>query len=154
MAVSRKTERTNSMAANYLSFDIMTDVTFSVKRHLIENPEYRWITSCIETMMDRIGVLSMVPWTRWWGLGFHWLIRPMGVVAYLKFFGEVEYFVKTRIGQPPRGGRKDVWSNLENAKDPETGGRLSRPEFHAEAGVLIVAGQYCSTPFIQYRHES
>jgi hypothetical protein len=154
MAVSREAERTNSMAANYFSFDIMTDVTFSVKRHLIENPEYRWITSCIETMMDRIGILSMVPWTRWWGLGFHWLIRPMGVVAYLKFFGEVEYFVKTRIGQPPRGGRKDVWSNLENAKDPETGGGLSRPEFHSEAGVLIVAGQYCSTPFIQHRHES
>ena len=46
-------------AANYLSFDILSDVTFSVKRHLIETPEYWWITYCIESMMHRIGVVSV-----------------------------------------------------------------------------------------------
>ncbi len=127
--------------ANYLSFDIMSDVTFSVTRHLIEKPEYRWITSCIETMMDRIGVLSMVPWARWWGFGFHWLIRPAGLVAYLKFSGEAQYFIKTRMGQTLPEGRRDVYQNLEKAKDPETGRGLSPSELHSEAGVLIVAGE-------------
>src|ERR1700744_5157119 len=118
----------------------MTDVTFSVKRHLLEKPDYRWITGCIEKTMDRIGVVSMVPWTRWWGFGLHWLIRPAGVVAFLKFFGEVEYFIKTRSAQILPEGRRDVYQNLEKAKDSETGGGLPRAELHSEAGVLIVAG--------------
>ena len=124
----------------------MTDVTFSVSRHLIEKPDYRWITSCIETMMDRIGVLSMVPWARWWRLGLHWLIRPAGVIAYLKFFGETQYFVKTRMAQTLPEGRKDVYQNLVKAKDPETGGGLSLSELNSEAGVLIVAGKCQSIP--------
>jgi hypothetical protein len=81
----------------------------------------------------------MIPWTRWWGFGLHWLIIPTGVLAFLKFFGEVEYFVKTRMSTPLPEGRRDVYQNLHNAKDPETGEGLSHSELHAEAGVLIVA---------------
>jgi hypothetical protein len=156
-------------AASYLSFDIMADVTFSVKRHLIEKPEYRWITECIEKMMNRIGVISvsldpypqshscifqrnsmilrailtwnpqMIPWTRWWGIGLHWLLVPGGVLAFVKFMGEVEYFIKTRLSIVPSEGKRDVYQNLLNAKDPETGEELGQPELLAEAGVLIVA---------------
>lgn len=118
----------------------MTDVTFSVKRHLIENPSYRWITTCIEKMMNRVGVISMVPWTRYGYTGLHWLLLPQGVLAALKFRDEAMYFAKTRLQQEnlPEG-RKDVFSNLQNAKDPETGNGLPLPEVLAEAGVLIVA---------------
>ncbi|EXJ68907.1 uncharacterized protein A1O5_07839 [Cladophialophora psammophila CBS 110553] len=129
-----------SKFANYLSFDIMTDVIFSVKRHLIENPDYRWITSCIESMMNRIGVVSMVPWTRWWGLGLHWAIKPDGVRAYLRFHDEAEYFAKARMKQQLPEGRKDVYQNLLNAKDAQTGEGLPLPELLAETGLLIVAG--------------
>ncbi|KIY00707.1 uncharacterized protein Z520_03372 [Fonsecaea multimorphosa CBS 102226] len=125
---------------NYLSFDIMTDVIFSVKRHLIENSHYRWITTCIERMMHRIGVLSMVPWTRWWGLGLHWLIMPDGVRASAQFTDEAKYFATARMKQQLPKGKKDVFQNLLNAKDAETGEGLPLPELLAEAGLLIVAG--------------
>ncbi|OAP60083.1 hypothetical protein AYL99_05085 [Fonsecaea erecta] len=129
-----------SKFANYLSFDIMTDVIFSVKRHLIENPDHRWITTCIERMMHRVGVISMVPWTKWWGLGLHWLIVRDGVRATLQFQEVAKDIATTRMQQKQSEGKKDVFQNLLNAKDAETGEDMPLPELMAEASLLIVAG--------------
>jgi hypothetical protein len=137
---------------NYLSFDIMTDVVFSVKRHLVENPEYRWITSCIENTMHRVGVISQIPWAIWWGIGLHWFVVPSGVLAVLRFSGEVLSFVSERTSRPPSDGRKDVYQNLLNAKDPDTGGALSTREVRSESAILIVAGTF-SDPTIYVQRQ-
>lgn len=45
-----------------------------------------------------------------------------------------------RINKPPEG-RRDVFQNVLDAKDPETGQPLPLPEMLSEVAVLIVAGR-------------
>lgn len=123
---------------SYFSFDIMTDVTFSQRKSLMTRLDNRGIIDVIHSMMNRVGVISQIPTTREYKADR--VILPKGFLSSLKFKQEVQRIAMARINEPQEG-RRDVFQNLLDAKDPESGQSLPLPELLSECGVLIVAGK-------------
>lgn len=118
----------------------MADVTFSYPLDLLTRTENRFIVDVIDRMMYRVGVLSQVPQMIKWKLGA--LVIPSGRLAVYRFRRLAKEIAMARVQRTTADDRRDVFKNLIDAKDSETGEKLALPELLAETGVLIVAGTY------------
>ena len=118
----------------------MADVTFSYPLDLLTRTENRFIVDIIDRMMYRVGVLSQVPQMIKWKLGA--LVIPSGRLAVYRFRRLAKEIAMARVQRTTADDRRDVFKNLIDAKDSETGEKLALPELLAETGVLIVAGTY------------
>lgn len=126
----------------------MTEVVFSNKMHLMTSPETRPVVHNIARMMDRVAVTAQIPWVREWA---PWnldrlLIMPSSVLNTFKFHNKASEMASGRVKRT-ESDLKDVYKNVLDAKDPETGESLQTPELLAETGVLIVAGR---SPVLDY----
>jgi hypothetical protein len=125
-------------SANYLSFDIMTDVIFSKRMHLLTRPDYRYIYVAMERLMDGVGVLSQIPiWKR---LRLDYLFLRGSVKGEMIFRQEATKIAMGRLKQS--SSSPDIYQKLIDATDPETELRLSIPELLANTALLIVAGKW------------
>lgn len=124
--------------ANYLTFDIMSDVVFGETYNMIEKPDDRFVIECIERSNVRTGVLlqaAEVATRRLDRYLFTDAIRARDL--FIKF---VNKLLKSRLGALPLK-RRDVFSFLLDAKDPETQRGLGVAEIGAESTTMIVAGK-------------
>jgi cytochrome P450 len=128
----------NLLTANYLTFDIMTDVIFGESYALLERIQYRHIVKCIEESNVRTGVLLQAGELVTGRLDRR--LFPEAIKGRNTFISFVTGLLKRRMQAQPLK-RKDVFSFLLGAKDPETQQEMKPAEIGAEATTMIVAGK-------------
>ena len=70
------------------------------------------------------------------------MVIPSGRLAVYRFRRLAKEIAIARVQRTTADNHRDVFKNLIDAKDSETGEKLALPELLAETGVLIVAGTY------------
>ncbi|KAH8667330.1 cytochrome P450, partial [Tricladium varicosporioides] len=131
--------------ANYLTFDIMSDVIFGESYEMLEKPHNRSVVKAIEDSNVRTSVLIQAEeigtrrFDRW--------LFPESIVARNQFIGFVTKLLNARMSAKPIK-RADVFSFLLSAKDPETQEGLRIEEIGAESTTMIVAGSDTSSTAI------
>ncbi|RAK71487.1 cytochrome P450 [Aspergillus fijiensis CBS 313.89] len=131
--------------SNYLTFDIMSSVIFGVNFDLIGSPKNREIVRCIEDSNVRTGVLLQAG-----ELATRRLDRklfPQAIIGRNFFIKFVNQLLKKRMSAKPLK-RKDVFSFLLDAVDPETQQGFTPAEIGAESTTMIVAGSDTSSTAI------
>lgn len=129
---------------NYLSFDIMSDVVFGAKYDLLCSETYRYICEAIEVSNVRMSFL--VHAGRWAASFIEKSTFRRAIRARNRFVAFVARVVGDRLkrqslnvaGKMPI--KPDIFSHLQNAKDPQTGDGFNQEEVGAEGTTLIVAG--------------
>ena len=137
---------------NYLSFDMMTDVIFGAHYDLLGNERFRYVPEMVEMSNVRISAVVQFPGLAWLRLD-RYLFKE-AIFARNRFLKFVMRLVKDRMelsrgnmcgiyGKPsPISPTRlsDVYSKLEETKDPQTGASLRGNEIASESITLIVAG--------------
>ncbi|KYK57384.1 cytochrome P450 [Drechmeria coniospora] len=124
-------------AFNNLAFDIMTSVSFDSEFDTMGSPEYRYAMQAIEDSNVRLGVLIQAP-----ELNFAKMDRklfPKALVGRYKFVKFIRMVLAKRLGATKTASR-DIFSFLQQCKDPTTGKELSTAELSTETATFIVAG--------------
>jgi cytochrome P450 len=129
--------------ANYLTFDIMSDVIFGEAYNLIEEPAHRHVVEAIERSNVRTSVLIQAAELVTGRLDKR--LFKDAILGRNIFIGFVNKLLKSRMNAKPLK-RKDVFSFLLGAKDPETQQGLGMAEIGAESTTMIVAGELLPLP--------
>ncbi|OJJ42479.1 hypothetical protein ASPZODRAFT_170147 [Penicilliopsis zonata CBS 506.65] len=131
--------------SNYLTFDIMSSLIFGENFDLLGSPENREIVKRIEDSNVRTGVLLQAG-----ELATRRLDRrlfPDAIVGRNYFIRFVNQLLQKRMSAKPLK-RKDVFSFLLDAIDPETQQGFTPAEIGAESTTMIVAGSDTSSTAI------
>jgi cytochrome P450 len=129
---------TSDLTANYLTFDVMSDVIFGEAFHLLEKSDNRFIVDCIEKSNVRTGVLLQAPVLATRKLDY--VLFPEAIRGRNLFIGFVNKLLQQRMKVEPLK-RTDIFSKLLDAVDPETKQKLNIAEIGAESTTMIVAGE-------------
>lgn len=137
---------------NNLAFDLMTAVTFNTDFDTMSHPKYRYAMQAIEDSNVRLGVLLQVPELSVFNLDKKLFPNAIkGRHAFVKF---IRMVLGKRLGAPKTDSR-DIFSFLQDCKDPDTGRGLSTAELSTETATFIVAGKYQgSSPTVKLGHIS
>lgn len=133
--------------ADYLTFDLMTDLIYGAKYNLLGNAKFRYIVDMIEITNIRNSALIQFPGLLTFRIDKY--LFPVSRAAsrrFLKFLGRLLH----DRGQLLKGNKcgiyehqpvlRDVYSNLEVAKDSVTGNGFTPAELASESATLIFAG--------------
>lgn len=133
--------------ADYLTFDLMTDLIYGAKYNLLGNEKFRYVVDMIELTNVRNSALIQCP-----ALLFCRIDKYMFPVSraasrrFLKFLSRL-LFDRRQLRKGNKCGIyenqpiiKDVYSSLEMAKDSVTGEEFSPEELASESATLIFAG--------------
>lgn len=115
----------------------MTTVSFDADFDTLGNPECRYAMHAIELSNVRLGVLLQSQ-----ALAFHNLDKklfPTAIAGRHKFVRFIRRVLAARLGSAKTGSR-DLFSFLQECKDPETGKELTTAELSTETATFIVAG--------------
>ncbi|KAK8121820.1 hypothetical protein PG984_010490 [Apiospora sp. TS-2023a] len=147
---------------NYLAFDMMADVVFGAQYDLLGSDKFRYVPEMIEKSNVRISSLVQFPGlSNWLRLDKH-LFRE-AIYARNRFLKFVFILLRDRkafsrgtlcgvFEKPPitsssadgtqatRPASFDVYSRLQEARDPVTGEAFGHEEIASESTTLIVAG--------------
>ena len=104
----------------------------------MEDPEFRHVVPAIEESNIRLSVLWQAPELAFSGLDRK--ILPGSVRAARTFVDFLRMILKNRLQQKETGSR-DIFSFLQQFKDPDTGEGLSIKELSAETATFLVAGK-------------
>ncbi len=103
--------------------------------NLLGETKHRYIIHAIENSNVRLSVMVQLPMLTLWRADKR--LFPKAIMArnmFLRFMRSLVHGRMTAVG------RKDVFSILLDAKDPQTGNGLNMAEIGAEATTLLVAG--------------
>jgi hypothetical protein len=116
----------------------MTDVLFSTQYNTIGNDKFRYAIRAIEKSNVRLGVLAQAPElsTR----AIRATLFPDAIRARDRFVKFIRKLLGIRL-MATDVEKKDVFSYIEKAKDPDTGKGLDQLELTAETATMIVAGK-------------
>lgn len=121
--------------AEYLFFDLITNIVFGRTYDFLGSNENRFITKAIQHSNVRMSTLAQWPAILW---------RRTDKKMFSKFMKARDQFLRfmMRISKERMGVEKnlDVYSLLHKSKDPETGKALSQQELGAERTTISVAG--------------
>ncbi|KAK8000942.1 Cytochrome P450 [Apiospora marii] len=149
---------------NYLAFDMMADIVFGAQYDLLGSEKFRYVPEMIEKSNVRISSLVQFPGLSWLRLDRH-LFRE-AIYARNRFLKFVFILLRDRkafsrgtlcgvFEKPPithssadgaqpspasRSASFDVYSRLQEARDPVTGDAFGHNEIASESTTLIVAG--------------
>ena len=121
-----------------LAFDIMFDVVFGDKYEMVSKADNRPLLDAIATSSVRVGVMIQAPELRNRKID-KWLF-PSCIAARGRFIAFVNKMLMNKSTEKEQSGRRNVFTILTSAKDPETGEGLRPSEIGAESTTLIVAG--------------
>jgi cytochrome P450 len=117
----------------------MADIIFSGSHDTLGKPDDRWVIRAIGESNVRVSVLFQAPEMSTWRMDKR--LFPMAITARNKFIKFVPKILNERLGLSESSDRKDIFSFLAKAKDPETGNGFGLAELGAESTTLIVAGE-------------
>ncbi|KAK3113993.1 hypothetical protein LTR53_008130 [Teratosphaeriaceae sp. CCFEE 6253] len=143
-----KAHQSINMAAmlNWLVFDIMGDLVFGKSFGTLgDKPENRRGIWLLGRAAKRNYVIAAMP-----ALARLEMYLPFLRSLYLDrrnylAFGKAQVIARTEVNGSGETGRRDIFSFLLHAKDPETGSGFPMPELFMEGNTLIVAGSDTSS---------
>jgi cytochrome P450 len=116
----------------------MTSISFDTDFDTLRNPEYRYVVRAIEDSNVRLGVLLQAPEV---GIGnIDNKLFPEALIARKKFVKIIRMILGKRLSAA-KTPSKDIFSFLQQCKDPETGEELTTAELSTETATFIVAGK-------------
>jgi cytochrome P450 len=149
---------------DYLSFDMMADIIFGAHYNLLADERFRYVPAMIEKSNVRVAAMVQFPDLSWLRLD-RYMFRS-AIVARNRFLKFVLRLNRDRtelskgnicgiLGQgilPPDSGPKssvlstvpDVYSKLEESRDPQKDATLRPDEIASESITLVVAGSHTS----------
>ena len=122
-----------------LAFDLMTSVSFGAEYRTMEEPRFRYVTDAIEKSNVRLGVLMQASELAFGGLDRK--MFPSAAQAGAQFIKFLRQLLQKRLQQAPTESEIDIFSFLQQCKDPETGEGLSTMQISTETATIIVAGK-------------
>lgn len=129
---------TISFTGSWLSFDLMAELVFGKAFYMLDNASNRFIIDLIQTAAFRVGVCLQMPQLAVFNIDkiFASQVRKLRD-SYVKVSREMAVErMKTN------STRKDLFSHILAAKDPETGKGFSMDEIWGESTLLIIAGDF------------
>lgn len=122
----------------------MTSVSFDSDFDTLRNPEYRYAMQAIEDSNVRLGVLLQAPEI---GIGkLDKKMFPNALVGRYRFVKFIRMVLGKRLGASKTHSR-DIFSFLQECKDPNTGKELTTAELSTETATFIVAGEFLLLDF-------
>ncbi|KAL6859823.1 hypothetical protein ACO1O0_003847 [Amphichorda felina] len=121
----------------HLAFDTMTTLTFDIDYRTIEDDEYRFVMDAIEKSNVRLAALWQMPNLTFWGLDRKLL--PESDKAAKRFVVFLRSLMKLRLGEE-KADNNDIFSFLQQCKDPDTKQHLTLKELSTETATFVVAG--------------
>lgn len=115
----------------------MTDIIFGLDFGLLETPDNRFIIDAMKASNVRVSVLFQACWLRNFTIDKQ--LFPSAITARSRIIRFVNKILRKRL-QKPNTGQADIFAQMIDAKDPETGTRLSKAELGAESTTLMFAG--------------
>ncbi|OJJ54298.1 hypothetical protein ASPSYDRAFT_61587 [Aspergillus sydowii CBS 593.65] len=122
-------------AFSHLAFDTMTSVCFGAGFNTMRDPKYRYVMDAIEESNIRLGVLLQAQQLTRMHLDNR--LFPSSVTARSQFARFIRSVLRDRLQASISG---DIFSFLQQCKDPATGEALTMPELSTETATFIVAG--------------
>ena len=126
------------ITVNYLTFNTMTAVSFDADFNTISSEEYRYAMRAVAESNVRLSVLLQAPELSI--LNLDWRLFPQSIVARHKFVQFIRKLLGARL-QPSKASSRDIFSFLQQCKDPDSGNGLSMSELSTETATFIVAGK-------------
>lgn len=129
----------------------MSQLVFGTSYDLLTDAENHWIIDGVLGQMRRISFLTTLPELQ--DMGFHRILFPEARRRAIRFSMKSRQIMEARSKKEEeeeetsngsgkeKAPRKDIFSRLLTAKDPETGEGLSQPQLWAESNLLIIAGE-------------
>ena len=137
--------------ANYLTLDVISDLTYGQPFNLITDSNLRWLVNAIVQGNRRIYMRFAFPAffnvkpSAWYNPD-KWLFPDMAEERQ-RFLEVSTKFSEARMASEEKmKGRNDIMSALLAAKDPKTETKLSEAEVWGEAHLMIAAGETSSSP--------
>lgn len=117
----------------------MSEVVFGMRYNALKETSYRFVTEALEASNIRVSTLIQ---SSFLGVGkLDRYLFPTSIQARNRFLGFISSLLRDRF-KTAFSERRDVFSFLETAKDPEGGSKLSKTELRAECATLVVAGEF------------
>lgn len=123
----------------------MTAVSFDTDFDTINNPHYRYATSALEESNVRLSVLLQEP--KFLILNLDRWLFPASIAGRDLFVRFIRKLLKQRIQARGTTAGGDIFSFLEQCKDPDTGKELSPMELSTETALFVVAGELLSLSY-------
>ena len=135
----------NSDLGTYMATDIIFDLSFGESLHLLDKPDMHFIIESIGSYLHRSYMAMQYPAVFTPGTGnwlslFKWLLPDL--LNRERYAQATKDVAQKRINsKDSRKDCKDIMSFLLEAKDSETGEKLSTAELRSEANLMISAGE-------------
>ncbi|KAI0877838.1 cytochrome P450 [Hypoxylon argillaceum] len=121
---------------NYLVFDILTTVAFGADYNTMEQSRFRHVLDAISETNIRLSVVMQASKLTLWHLDRK--VFTQSAKAGYKFVKFLRKLLKDRLAND--AAPNDIFSFLQQCKDPETGKGLSDVELSTETATFLVAG--------------
>jgi len=131
----------NYFLGERLAFDLMFGIVFGDEYEMVSKPENRAVLDAISTSAVRVGVLIQAPELKENRSLNKWLF-PKQIAARTEFIKFVNHMLQSKDSksQTEVTDRRNLFTILTKAKDPDTGEGLQASEIGAESTTLIIAG--------------
>ena len=140
-----KPDVTDSTPANYLTLDVISDLTYGRAFNLLTDASLRWVVEAIVSgnrliyLRFAFPALFNVKPSAWYS-PYKWIFPEMADER--RRFVEISTkFSEERNASQEMKDRKDIMSALLEARDSRTGTKLSNAEVWGEAHLMIAAGK-------------
>ncbi|TVY93749.1 Cytochrome P450 monooxygenase [Lachnellula willkommii] len=121
---------------NYLSFDFMAELVFGRSFQMLEKFDNRYIIDLIQYAAFRVGVCLQMPQLALWRVDK--VAAPAVRRLRDKYVALSKSMALDRVNMD--GARRDLFSHILAARDPETGNGFSLDELWGESTLLTIAG--------------
>lgn len=135
-----------TLQANYLTLDVISDLTYGQPFGLLTSPNLRWLVNAIVSGNRRIYLRFAFPALfnvnpKAWYNPDKWIFPEMAAERQRFLEISTQYSEARMASAEKMSGRNDIMSALLAAKDPKTETKLSEAEVWGEAHLMIAAGE-------------
>ena len=133
--------------ANYLTLDVISDLTYGKPFNLLTSSKLRWLVNAIVSGNRRIYLrfacpaLFNVKPSAWYNPD-KWIFPEMADERQRFLEISTKFSEERMASEEKMSKRNDIMSALLAAKDPKTGTKLSEAEVWGEAHLMIAAGEF------------
>lgn len=121
-----------------LTLDVSGELGFGCSFELQTSTANRWMSGALAVSNWRINTYIQFPGIKY--SGWETLLLPVLLPRVRRFHRMVSGMIKSRVGQE-KHARPDLFSNISEYKDPETGVGLRHMDLWSESTFLIPAGR-------------
>jgi len=125
---------------SYISFDLMAELVFGKAFHMLDLVDNRFIIDLIQVAAFRVGVCLQMP--RLAIMNLDKIFTPNVRKLRDQYVGVSKKLAVDRMNMDSK--RRDLFSHILAARDPQTGKGFTMDEIWGESTLLIIAGKTLS----------